>query len=206
MGKIDLKTFADSCGVSVLELGHVFGSIGLGLDFKDKNFEGEALWEILKKLDTKPKIKMPTPNAKETYAEKIIKSNKRNVCVELRRKALDLFTVNNFNAGWIPLVGNRLFTALRITSTTGKYIDVSIGAAMAGHNSFNFTVSAPFNPWYCLILKSMMHVHLRRKDDFLSIKYWDTKKSAACLNTNTNQTNFLFQNQIEDFRAELESL
>lgn len=206
MGKIDLKTFADSCGVSVLELGHVFGSMGLSLNFKDKSFEGEALWERLKKLDTNPKIKMPTPNSKETCTDKIIKYNKRSVCVELRRKALDLFTVNNFNAGWIPLVGNRLFTALRITSTIGKFIDVGIGAATTGNNSFNFTVSAPFYPWYCLILKSTNQVHLRRKDDFLSIKYWDTKKSAACLNTNTNQTNFLFLNQVEVFREELESL
>lgn len=206
MGKIDLKTFADSCGVSVLELGHVFGSMGLSLNFKDESFEGEVLWERLKKLDTKSKVKVPTPNTSETLNRKSSRYDNRSTFLDLRKQVLDLFIDNNFDAAWNRLGGNRLFTSLRVTSTTGKYIDVGVGSATTGKTSFNFTVSAPFHSWYCLILKSMKKVHLRKRDSFLTIKYWDTKKSAASLNTNINQTEFLFLNQIEVFREELESL
>lgn len=206
MGKIDLKTFADSCGVSVLELGHVFGSIGLGLDFKDKNFEGEALWEILKKLDTKSKIKVPIPNTSETLTRKAYKYNSHRPVLDLRKQALNLFIDNNFNVAWNRLSGNRLFTSLRVTSTTGKYIDVGVGTTTHSKPSYNFSVTAPFYSWYCFILTSMEKVHLRKKDSFATIKYWNKKKSTASLNTNINQTEFLFLNQIEVFREELESL
>lgn len=202
MGKINVKDFANLFELSAISVGILFGQIGLNVDLETETFEGQSLIDKLRGDSVRTKINTILKKKINVDHLKTIEPGHR-----LRGQVLPLFRDAGLKVEWWHLMHKNLNTTIRAVSTTGKSILIGVRSSNSARqiSTFNFVITAPFQPWYCLIMNSTEFVHLCRKEEFRTI-YDDGKSSKYSINTNIKYDTYLFKNQIEVFKEELESL
>lgn len=200
MGRINVKEFADLFELSPMSLGLLFGQIGLSVDLETETFEGQHLIEKLKGV---PIEKIVALKKKTNNNRSVLELSGH----DLRAEALSLFRTAGLYAEWEYTGVKRANTLLRVVSTSGKSILVGVRSSnsIRKTSTHGFIVAKPYQTWYCLIINSIEFVHLRRKEDFLSLNR-KGNTDRYNISTNLKYTSYLFKNQIEEFKAELESL